>query len=117
MNNEQKSEMVFCDGMSFKEAHEKAPESVRGSVYFHAGKFIAFLNAHKNERGYVNTKMMKSMRTGSIYFILDTYKADMSKPEGLLTDEEKQKISNTRDAHNSRSEEESMEDMASETPF
>ena len=79
MNNE----MIFADGMTFKEAHEKAPEVVRGAIYFQADKFIAFLNAHKNERGYVNTKMMKSNKTGGIYFILDTYKANMEKPEAL----------------------------------
>ena len=106
-------EMKFADGMTFKEAPETAPESVRGAIYFHADKFIAFLNANKNERGYVNTKMMKSMKTQGIYFILDEWK----KPEGLLTDEEKQKIAGARDNHNSRNEQESLEEMANSIPF
>jgi len=106
-------EMKFAGGMTFKEVPETAPETVRGQIFFKADEFIAFLNANKNERGYVNVKMMKSMKTQGIYFILDEWK----KPEGLLTDEEKQRIVTARDNHNSRNEDQSMEAMASEIPF
>jgi len=67
-------EMIFADGMGFKPRHEKAPETVRGTIYFNAQKFSDFLQKHKDEKGWVNTKMMKSKKDGSIYFILDTWK-------------------------------------------
>jgi len=67
-------EIQFADGMNFKNRHEKAPESVRGSVYFDVKKFKQFLDSNVDEKGYVNVKMMKSMTKGTIYFILDTWK-------------------------------------------
>lgn len=101
-----KQEMIFADGMNFKQRHEKAPETVRGSVYFKASKFIEFLKKHEDEKGFVNTKMMKSKKDGSIYFILDTWKPakkelvdeetgekipDLTPPR-TLTDEQKSKM-------------------------
>lgn len=67
-------EMKFADGMGFKTRHEKAPETVRGTIYFNVEKFTKFLQENKDERGWVNTKIMKSKKDGSIYFILDTWK-------------------------------------------
>lgn len=67
-------EIQFADGMNFKNRHDKAPESVRGSIYFETSKFKKFLDANTDSRGYVNVKMMKSMTKGTIYFILDTWK-------------------------------------------
>lgn len=67
-------EMKFADGMGFKTRHEKAPETVRGTIYFNVSKFTQFLQDNKDDRGWVNTKMMKSKKDGSIYFILDTWK-------------------------------------------
>ena len=75
MENEPRT-MIFADGMNFKARHEKAPETVRGSIYFKVAPFITFLERNKDERGYVNVKMMKSKKDGSIYFILDTWKPE-----------------------------------------
>jgi len=71
---EYKDEMIFADGMGFKEVPPNAPEAVRGNVYFNVEKFKAFLDKYKDSRGWVNTKMMKSKEKGTIYFILDTWK-------------------------------------------
>ncbi len=67
-------QMKFAEGMSFKNRHEKAPETVRGSIYFKVADFVKFLEANKDEKGWVHTKMMKSKDKGTIYFILDTWK-------------------------------------------
>lgn len=67
-------EMKFAGGMSFKARHEKAPETVRGSIYFKVDEFTKFLTENKDEKGWVNVKMMKSKEKGTIYFILDTWK-------------------------------------------
>lgn len=66
--------MIFVEGMSFKEVAPNAPESVRGGIYFKYPEFARFMEAHKNEKGWVNIKMMKSKEKGTIYFILDTWK-------------------------------------------
>lgn len=66
--------MKFAEGMSFKARHEKAPETVRGSIYFKVSDFTKFLEANKDEKGWVHVKMMKSKEKGTIYFILDTWK-------------------------------------------
>lgn len=68
------TEIIFATGMNFKSRHEKAPESVRGTIYFNVAKFKKFLDENADEKGFVTTKMMKSMTKGSIYFILDTWK-------------------------------------------
>ncbi len=73
-------EIIFADGMSFKIRHEKAPETVRGTIYFNVSKFTQFLQDNKDEKGWVNTKMMKSKKDGSIYFILDTWKPTPKDP-------------------------------------
>ena len=69
-----KQEMKFANGMTFKARHEKAPETVRGSIYFKASDFTQFLEENKDEKGWVHVKMMKSKDKGTIYFILDTWK-------------------------------------------
>jgi len=66
--------MKFAEGMTFKARHEKAPETVRGSIYFKVEEFKKFLDENKDEKGWVNTKMMKSKDKGTIYFILDTWR-------------------------------------------
>jgi hypothetical protein len=69
-----KQEMIFVEGMSFKPRAENAPETVRGGIYFKYPEFARFMEKHKNDKGWVNVKMMKSKEKGSIYFILDTWK-------------------------------------------
>lgn len=74
MESNQKSEMVFVQGMSFRAVPPTAPETVRGSISFKANEMIKFLQENVDEKGWVNIKMMKSKEKQSIYFILDTYK-------------------------------------------
>lgn len=72
MENDNK--MIFVEGMNFKPRPENAPETFRGGIYFKYPEFARFMEAHKNEKGWVNIKMMKSKEKGTIYFILDTWK-------------------------------------------
>jgi hypothetical protein len=69
-----KQEMIFVDGMSFRARHEKAPETVRGSISIKYPDFTRFVEKHRDEKGWCNIKMMKSKEKGTIYFILDTWK-------------------------------------------
>lgn len=76
---ENKSELVFIDGLNFQSVPPTAPETVRGKLYFQWSKFKEFAEKNVNERGYLNVQMMKSKNTGGIYFILDTFVAIPSK--------------------------------------
>lgn len=72
------NEMIFVEGMNFKPRPENAPETFRGGIYFKYPEFARFMEKHKNEKGWVNIKMMKSKEKGTIYFILDTWKPPTS---------------------------------------
>jgi hypothetical protein len=63
----------FVDGLNFQPVPPSAPETVRGKIYVDWKKFKAFAEANVNEKGYINIKMMKSMKTQGIYFIKDNY--------------------------------------------
>ncbi len=82
-----RGEMIFCDGMGFKAVSPNAPESVRGQIYFNVAKFTKFLQENADAKGWVNTKMMKSKDKGTIYFILDTYKKEITPEREELTRE------------------------------
>lgn len=84
MENTEKTPMKFAEGMTFKARHEKAPETVRGAIYFKVAEFTRFLEANKDERGWVHVKMMKSKEKGTIYFILDTWR-----PQKELSEQDK----------------------------
>lgn len=81
MAQEYKESMQFAEGMNFQEVSPNAPETIRGKIWFDVDKFIAFLQKNRNEKGFVNTKMMKSKKGGGIYFILDTWKPPVKDPE------------------------------------
>lgn len=91
MDNE-KSPMVFATGMGFREVSPKAPESVRGSIYFKWADFKKFCEENVDQKGFVNVKMMKSLTKGSIYFILDTYKPKTNPEETQQYNDTKYKI-------------------------
>ncbi len=73
--------MKFANGMNFKPRHPNAPETVRGGIYFKASDFKKFLDENVDDKGFVNTKMMKSKKDGSIYFILDDFKPKSQMPK------------------------------------
>lgn len=105
-NNQEREEMIFASGMGFRARHERAPETVRGSIYFKWNDFKKFCEENVDSKGFVNIKMMKSMKTQGIYFILDTYKPKTDpistqeyndtkyQPQSSLSTNQKEEINN-----------------------
>lgn len=72
MENENKPEKVFADGIIFSRPKEGAPEFVKGRLSFKVEEAVAFLEKHKKADGWVNCTLLKS-RTGSLYIELDQW--------------------------------------------
>lgn len=75
---------IFADGLMWKDAHEKAPPFVKGTILVEASKFKAFMEANVqyiSPKGWL-TIDMKESKKGGIYFELNTWKPETSKPEG-----------------------------------
>ena len=70
------TETVFADGFFFEKPKEGAPEYVKGRVSINVEKAIAFINANKNDAGYVNLDLLKSKEGGKLYFKLNTWKPE-----------------------------------------
>ncbi len=80
---ETKKEIVFADGLRFERPTPNAPEFIKGRMSFNVEQFKAFLDKHKNLRGYVNCDL-KLGKSGSLYVSLN----DWVKPEGLKKEPE-----------------------------
>lgn len=70
------SETTFADGFFFDKPREGAPDFVKGRVSIKVAEAIPFLEANKNEKGYVNIDLLKSKEGGKLYFKLNTYKKE-----------------------------------------
>lgn len=53
-------ETVFADGFVLKAPHENAPDFVKGSLSVKVDEAIKFLEAHKDEKGWVNLDLKES---------------------------------------------------------
>ena len=78
-NNNQESALVA--GMFFNQKHENAPDFVLGSISFKVEDVVAFLQQHKNEKGYVNVDFLRAKpkegeSKGKPYFKLNTWKPE-----------------------------------------
>jgi len=62
---------IFAEGFYF-ERRENAPDFVIGRVSVKVNKAVKFLNAHANEKGYVNMNILRS-KDGGAYMELDTW--------------------------------------------
>ena len=62
---------VFCEGFNF-ERRENAPDFVVGRLSVKVEKAKEFLDAHKNDRGYVNMNILMS-RSGGYYVEKDNW--------------------------------------------
>ena len=71
---------IFADGFSYRSPADGAPDFVLGRLSCKADKAIAFLQAHADERGWVNMKILMS-KNGTEYVELDTWKPKLEKPE------------------------------------
>jgi len=75
------SEPVFADGIFFDKPREGAPEFVKGRASFKVDEAVAFLQKHKNEKGYVNLDLLKSKEGGKLYFKLNDWKPEQEEKE------------------------------------
>lgn len=66
------SDKIFADGIYF-DRRENAPEFVIGRLSVKVNKAKEFLDAHVNDRGYVNINILRSSKTGEAYCELDTF--------------------------------------------
>ncbi len=77
------SDKVFAQGVFFDKPSEQAPEFVKGKLSFKVDEAVAFLNEHKNEKGYVNLDLLKS-QAGKLYLQLNTWVPEKEKEQGEL---------------------------------
>lgn len=74
--SEQK-EAVFADGMIFSRKREGAPDFVLGGVSIKVDEFVAFLQKHKKDDGWVNLDMLKPKdKDKRPYFKLNDWKPE-----------------------------------------
>jgi len=87
MNN--KPEVVFPKGMIVKKPHENAPDFIKLNFSFKVDEFIAFLQEHKKEDGWVNADLKKS-KEGKLYVQLNNYVKGQAQRNFQQKEEDKQ---------------------------
>lgn len=63
----------FIDGLFVNQRRENAPEFVKGSLSIAVDKFIPYLQAKANAKGYVNIDLLESQE-GNLYAKLNDWK-------------------------------------------
>lgn len=82
------NETIFADGMMFTKKRDGAPDFVLGGVSIKVDEFVAFLQKHKKEDGWVNLDMLRGKdkedgTKGRPYFKLNDWKPE--KKEDIAT--------------------------------
>ena len=73
----EQKEAVFADGMIFSRKREGAPDFVLGGVSIKVDEFVAFLQKHKKDDGWVNLDMLKPKdKDKRPYFKLNDWKPE-----------------------------------------
>ena len=65
---------------------EKAPW-IKGKLSFKVDDAVAFLLAHKNDKGWVNADLCLSKENNKLYLKLNEYTAKVATPEEINADE------------------------------
>ncbi len=84
----QKQDTIFADGMNIYRPSENQKQYFFGKASFNVNKFIAFLQANKDEKGWVNIKFPISSKTGEPYCALDTFvpkKKEVVEDDGMTS--------------------------------
>lgn len=80
MSDSPNKESVLAEGLYFELPKEGAPDFVKGRLSIDVNKFQQFLQANKNNGGYVNINLKVSKGLKG-YAVLDTWKpSDAGKP-------------------------------------
>ena len=67
------SEKKFAKGLYANKPKQGAPDFVTSRMSFKVDDFIAFLNEHKNEKGYVNIDQLAG-KEDKFNFVLNEFK-------------------------------------------
>ena len=78
-----KEEMIFADGVNVTKPF---PEIIKLSI--NTEKFIDFLTAYKNEKGYVNIDILKSRNKDTYYAKLNVWQPKKKEQEEQIIDDE-----------------------------
>lgn len=73
-------EKIFPNGLVYKEPRPNAPAWVKASLSFKVADFIAFLQKHQTNSGWVNVDVKES-KGGKLYCELNDYKP--KRPDSL----------------------------------
>lgn len=68
MSEEQKEKVIFADGLNIRKVND-----FKFGISINTEKFIDFLNAFKNLKGYVNIDLCKAYEKESWYAKLNTW--------------------------------------------
>ena len=63
----------FIDGLFIGDT-SNAPEFVKGKLSINVAKFVAYIQANQNEKGYVNIDILESRDSGKLYAKLNDWK-------------------------------------------
>ena len=67
------NDVIFAQGMFLQERDERTPDFILGKFSFKVDEFIAFLQQHRNQAGYVNVDL-KASKAGKKYLALNDWK-------------------------------------------
>jgi hypothetical protein len=70
---------IYAKGMYGNKPKQGAPDFVTSKMSFKVDDFVAFLNEHKNEKGYVNIDQLVG-KDDKFNFVLNTYKPKTENP-------------------------------------
>ena len=80
------NESILAAGFFFERPREGAPAFVKGRLSIQVEKAIAFLEEHKNDKGYINLDLLTS-KENKPYLKLNTWKPEAKKEEEINPDD------------------------------
>lgn len=76
------SEINFPNGIKFEKPKEGTPDFIKGKISINVLDFSMWMEANKNERGWINIDLKKS-KEGKLYLQLNDYKPATSPKQPL----------------------------------
>lgn len=89
------ADKIFTDGLIFKRPRAGAPDFVKANISIKVEEFVAFLQKHKKQDGWVNIDVLTS-RENKLYCALNQFQKDI--PENVLTPEQTKSVQEARGA-------------------
>jgi len=76
------SDKKLAEGFYFDRPREGAPDFVKGKLSVKAERAIPFIEANKNEKGYINLDLLVS-KEGKLYLSLNDWKPEEKKQDDI----------------------------------